>query len=241
MACPYESWPCGASSPYIELSMGETYELALFNRLEGPGLCWYRFGVDEMIDESELDVSNTKYMQVYVNSLSSAYMYIAGGLSEAAIQEEEVTIVSPERYEYNFTQPPTQYFFITLKPLYAARPQDISANITFRYYTYDHGCAEFRSWNGTACVDNYTWYCDSLTEAAREEQGIDDLIVVYNGSACVATVIVSETREQVVIVERDVVVEVIRVEEVEPESESSSSESDTDDTDLTSDQNDSKA
>jgi len=104
MACPYESWPCGASSPYIELSMNETYELSIYNRLEGSGSCWYRFGVDDMIDESELEPQNLKHMQVYVNSLSSAYMYIAGATSEAAIGEDDVTIVSPELYHYNFTQ-----------------------------------------------------------------------------------------------------------------------------------------
>lgn len=121
--------------------------------------------------------------------MNSVQAYVASGTS--SIDQDTQTQVSSS--ETNFTTPINKKLYLVVSPQNGAT-SGFDASFTINYYLYDPRCAINKAWNGTDCIVDYDYYCESLTTEYREQLNEPELEVFYNGEYCVY-----ETEETVTI------------------------------------------
>lgn len=70
--------------------------------------CHYTFAVNDQV--SQVNSSNQKYMQIFVEQFDALDIFIAAGDNEKSLLKNDVRKVTTG--ERNFTMPPTKKFFI---------------------------------------------------------------------------------------------------------------------------------
>lgn len=116
---------------------------------------------------------------------------------------------------YNFTWPNTAKFYSVVQPQTGSSRGDHRLNVTFRYYEYDPKCHYYQDWIKRSCVNNYTRYCAELTDYYRQELNNPDLLVFFNGTACVVSQNFTERVENII----ENVTEVVEIVEEGPSEE----------------------
>ena len=63
------------------------------------------------------------------------------------------------QYDYNFTTPYNQDFWVVLQAEDGSEKGDYEASITFSNYEYDPNCVQYTYWNGEECEPDWDEYC----------------------------------------------------------------------------------
>ena len=118
-------------------------------------------------------------MTGYIGSTSSDVL----SLSQTAI----------DQYNYNFTVPYSDTFYLVLQPQQGSSKGDYDAVISFSYYEYDPNCAQYTYWNGTDCDPDYNEFCQQYLEGAIQEHNPNSnpnitVTISYDGSKCLVDI-----------------------------------------------------